>query len=62
MKRFFIYFLFAFVTFSCTNDTTDDNPSGGVEDVEIVDRVYASINVTKDVSESSKALQKLWAI
>lgn len=62
MKRFIVYFLLAFAVCSCTNDTTNDNSPGGVEDVEIVDRIYASINVTKDSSEAEKNLQKLWAV
>ena len=62
MKRFFTLFAIALATFSCTNDTTDDNSGEEVTDVYLIDSVNATISTTKDSSESSKTVQKLWAI
>ena len=62
MKRFFTLFAIALATFSCTNDTTDDNSGEEVTDVYLIDSVNATISTTKDSSESSKTVQKHWAI
>ena len=62
MKRFFTLFAIALATFSCTNDTTDDNSGEEVTDVYLIDSVYASITTTKDVSEPNKTLQKVWSL